>query len=668
MGQEVLRRYDRYFLLDRVAQGGMAEIFRARSSSIDGAGRILVIKRILAGYGRNPDFRRMFRSEIKVMMGFSHPNIVQLFDFGEVSGQPYIAMEYVEGRNLRQVLNRYTEVNKKIPLNIAVFIAEQAAAGLHYAHSFKDRISGERLNIVHRDVSPQNILISYDGTVKVIDFGIAKAKSNHESTKVGVIKGKPSYLSPEQIMGETLDGRSDLFSLGIVLWEVLSGRKLFSAAKGENEFAVLKQIESCDQYVKPPSSVNPEVPKELDFIVLKALTKDRALRYQTLDEFQRALHRFASSHFPDFNPSDLSFELKMLFREQIAKERKVLQELHAKVEHLIEEGIGSSPAIEVKHSGSGEIVLDAQNQQVGAPPPSPEEEESRGKTSFASRFDAEVIKNLKVEIETDVGAAARAKNQKSLETEHKPDATFGAASNPSSPSVDNRSNRMSYSELRAKKRMKPNEGPRKKSSGMGIALVVLGFMGMVLFIAINHNNWKMETEPNLATFQERKLVTVRLKINPSLTGVQIELNGKPISADRPIFKVVPGELQTLIVTRRNYKKVDREFTLDPGQYKHIAESDMEVVLEPLEYGYLTIHSVPSAEAKITSITGQNRTLANVEGEELWTWKTPIENEKFPVGKYEVVLENKVLGMTHRETIEVKRGLTVKLDAHLTPDR
>ena len=156
---DVLKKFGRYFLLDHIAQGGMAEIYRARLASIDGAGRLLVIKRIQAGFGANTEFIRMFKSEIKVTMGFNHPNIVQLYDFGEEQGQPYIAMEFVDGKNLRQFLSRFAELKQNFPVELAAYIIEQSASGLHYAHCFKDKISGAPLAIVHRDISPQNIQI-----------------------------------------------------------------------------------------------------------------------------------------------------------------------------------------------------------------------------------------------------------------------------------------------------------------------------------------------------------------------------------------------------------------------------------------------------------------------------------------------------------------------------
>jgi eukaryotic-like serine/threonine-protein kinase len=183
---EVLKKFGRYFLLDQIAQGGMAEICRARLATPDG---LIVIKRIQASYGGSNEFLQMFKSEIKTTMGFNHPNIVQLYDFGEEQNQPYIAMELVDGKNLRQFISKCNELKQGFPIPLAVYIAEQVASGLYYAHTYKDKISGEPLNIVHRDISPQNVLISYEGNVKVIDFGIAKATTNVENSRAGVIKG-----------------------------------------------------------------------------------------------------------------------------------------------------------------------------------------------------------------------------------------------------------------------------------------------------------------------------------------------------------------------------------------------------------------------------------------------------------------------------------------------
>ncbi|MFN7684846.1 MAG: serine/threonine protein kinase [Oligoflexia bacterium] len=332
--QDALKKFGRYFLLDMIAQGGMAEIFRARQITTEGLGRTLVIKRIQPSYGNNQEFVSMFQSETRVMMNFNHPNIVQLQDYGEEDGQPFIAMEYIEGKSLRYVKDKILERTGNFPPDLAVYITAQAAAGLHYAHAYKDKLDGRPLNLVHRDISPQNILLSYEGNVKVIDFGIAKSAGNSEQTRAGVIKGKPSYLSPEQIdpgVG-TLDGRSDLFSLGIVLWELLTGRKLFA---GENDLATLRLIQNCQNTIRPPSEFNKLVPKELDYIVLQTLAKDREKRFKNALDLQRKLQRWLVGFNPEFNPLDLATEIKQLFANEIVEDRKNLQRLNDKAAHLL---------------------------------------------------------------------------------------------------------------------------------------------------------------------------------------------------------------------------------------------------------------------------------------------------------------------------------------------
>lgn len=330
--KKVLKRFGKYLLLDLLAQGGMAEIYRAWAPSIDGGGRLIVLKCVQPDYGSDPEFLQMFRSEIRVTMGLNHPNIVQLYDFGEVDDRPYIAMEYVEGKNLKQFIGRVLKVDKSMPPEVAAYVISQIAGGLHYAHAYRDRTSGEHLHIIHRDISPQNLLISYDGNAKIIDFGIAKAKSNRQATRSGVIKGKPSYLSPEQIEGIPLDARSDLFSLGTVLWEVLTGRKLFSA---ESDLAAIQLIEECHLTVKPPSVLNPKVPKELDAIVMKSLAKNRNERYNNAEEMQRALHRFVYTYKPGFDPSTFTKHIQVLFKSEIEQEQKMIQQLNAEGAHLI---------------------------------------------------------------------------------------------------------------------------------------------------------------------------------------------------------------------------------------------------------------------------------------------------------------------------------------------
>lgn len=313
--------FGRYTILDPVAVGGMAEIYRARlTNSGDGPDRILIIKKVIQSLSQNDEFVHMFEEEIKITVGLSHPNIVQIYDYGRVDGVSFLAMEYVEGKNLRQFLKRLISMKSMFSIDMSCYIVSQVTNALGYAHSFRDRMTGEHLGIVHRDVSPQNILISYDGAVKLFDFGIAKAKSASEATQAGVIKGKPSYLSPEQIAGEVLDGRSDIFSMGIVLWEMLTAKRLFVA---DNDMAILRMIQSAK--IEPPSTYNPAIPQALDAIVLRSLARDRNKRYRTGEEFQRDLHRFLYSYNPAFNPADLSYYATELFKKEIQEDRERLR-------------------------------------------------------------------------------------------------------------------------------------------------------------------------------------------------------------------------------------------------------------------------------------------------------------------------------------------------------
>ena len=310
------QRFGKYLILDHLVDGGMAKICRA-SYLGEQANKIVAIKMVQPQYSQNPSFVQMFEDELKVTFGLVHPNIAQVYDYGLVDQQLYSAMEYVDGANLKQFLDRLKEKKFVFPVEISTHIISQVCQALHYAHTFTDKLTGKHFNIIHRDISPHNIMLTYEGAVKVIDFGIAKADSNSEATQAGTIKGKLSYLAPEYLDGLDLDHRYDQFAVGITLWEMLCSRKLFTA---KNDLAVLKQIQACK--IPKPSSINPNVPPELDEIVLKALSKDRNQRYENLDKLNRSLVRFLYSNYPDFNATDLSYFAKQLFKEEIVADRK----------------------------------------------------------------------------------------------------------------------------------------------------------------------------------------------------------------------------------------------------------------------------------------------------------------------------------------------------------
>ena len=313
-------RFGRYLILDHLVDGGMAKICRARFLG-EQADKVVAIKMVQPQYSKDEGFKTMFMDEIKVTFGLIHPNVIQTYDYGMHKEQLYVAMEYCDGRNLKEYLEKLKERKFVFPVEISTYIISQACQGLFYAHTFRDKLTGLEANIIHRDISPHNIMLTYDGSIKIIDFGIAKSQTNSEATQAGTIKGKLSYLAPEYLEGMELDARYDQFALGITLWEMLCSRKLF---KENNDLAVLKKIQQCK--IPVPSSINPNVPAELDEIVLKALSKDRTKRYDNLDQMNRALMKFLYAKYPDFNATDLSYFSQELFREEIKKDREKMFE------------------------------------------------------------------------------------------------------------------------------------------------------------------------------------------------------------------------------------------------------------------------------------------------------------------------------------------------------
>ena len=286
-----MEKFGKYVLVKLIAMGGMAEVFLAKEFGISGFQRILAIKRVLPHLARDNEFIEMFTGEARLSAQLTHPNIVQIFEFGLIEESYFLAMEYIDGLTLSDLLSRFAFKGDVLPLELALHIVTELCQGLEYAHN-KRSLNNEPLNIVHRDISPKNAMLSYDGAVKLMDFGIAKATDQQrQETISGTIKGKISYLSPEQVMGSRLDRRSDIFSLAVVIWEMLTSRKCFS---GDNEFAILYKIRMAE--VAAPSTIRPGIHPELDAIILKALRGDREERYQTADELLNDLNAFRYKH------------------------------------------------------------------------------------------------------------------------------------------------------------------------------------------------------------------------------------------------------------------------------------------------------------------------------------------------------------------------------------
>jgi hypothetical protein len=279
-------RFGSYILLDRIASGGMADVYRAKASGAEDFQRLVAIKCMRPDLGDDKQFVPMFIDEAKLAAQLSHSNIVQIYELGRVGSRLYIAMELIWGKDLKQILRTLRALGKQLPLQLCAYVVHRTAEALDYAHQFTT-VEGRRLNLIHRDVSPQNLLITYDGQLKVVDFGIARADERQTQTQVGVLKGKFAYMAPEQTANQPLDHRVDIFALGSVFFEMLTGRQLFGA---ENQLAIIEKVRTM---APPPiQSLRPDVPAEVDQILARALAKRPDQRYRTALELAEAVSRF----------------------------------------------------------------------------------------------------------------------------------------------------------------------------------------------------------------------------------------------------------------------------------------------------------------------------------------------------------------------------------------
>jgi serine/threonine-protein kinase len=303
------RTLGKYEILTRLSVGGMAELFLAFTTGPGGFRKFVALKQILPDV-KTDEFVRMFLDEARITAAFSHPNIGQVFDLGEEDGELYLAMEFLPGQNLEQVMIAVT-YGTPLPVGFAARVVRDVCLGLHYAHHFTAP-SGRKVAVVHRDLTPRNVMVSYDGVVKVIDFGIAKAKGRLNRTAVGMVKGTSGYMSPEQVRNQELDGRSDLFCAGVVLHELLCGKRLYGTP---DEDAMMRQIAHSD--APSPRSFNPEVPEALDAVVRRALSRDPAKRFSTGREMAKAIEQAVGSAL--YDEEAVAELMQSLFEEQRQK-------------------------------------------------------------------------------------------------------------------------------------------------------------------------------------------------------------------------------------------------------------------------------------------------------------------------------------------------------------
>lgn len=336
---------DRYTITERVDQGGMAEVFRGVAESLQGFKKNVAIKRILPDLIKNKKFVKMFLDEARLSLYLQHANIVQVFDIGQTENSYFLVMEFVDGANLKALLQRLKQRGRRMEIAHAIYILLECCKGLNYAHHLENPETGEPLHLVHRDISPPNILVSKMGEVKLVDFGLAKANSQLESTDPGVVKGKFSYLSPEAASGLEVDHRADVFAVGILLWEMFTGRRLFY---GESDYQTVELVRQAR--IPSLAALNPDIEPELEGIVRKALARNPDERYHTAADLGDALAQYLFSRRMKVTARDIAALVRETQLEQMRKRSlapqdglidQLIQDEMARVTSLLGEG---SPA------------------------------------------------------------------------------------------------------------------------------------------------------------------------------------------------------------------------------------------------------------------------------------------------------------------------------------
>jgi serine/threonine-protein kinase len=329
------QRVDRYELLGEIASGGMATVYLARLTGVGGFQRFVAMKRLHPHLANEAEFVEMFLDEARLAAGIHHPNVVPILEVGASPVGYYLVMEYIEGDTLARMLARAASRGKRIPPSITLRIALDMLAGLHAAHELRDD-RGQPINLVHRDVSPQNVLVGGDGISRITDFGVARAASRLSATRVGQLKGKIAYMAPEQAQGdELLDRRADVFSAGIVIWEALAAKRLF---KADNEAATLSRIMS--EPVPSLSRVAPHVGREVGDVVMRALDRDREARFATCAQFADELEASAQSRVKVASSRELASYVQEVMGEEIARQRDAVRTWLARTESMPQEASG----------------------------------------------------------------------------------------------------------------------------------------------------------------------------------------------------------------------------------------------------------------------------------------------------------------------------------------
>ncbi len=636
-------RFGKYTLIRRLARGGMAELFLAIQKSVAGFEKLLVIKRILPSMNQDRAFIEMLLHEGRIAATLSHPNIVQVFDVGQADGQYFIAMEHVHGEDLRSVVRQMRQKGVlEFPLEHAIAIVMGICAGLAYAHDKRD-LDGTPLGIVHRDISPQNVVVTFTGDVKIVDFGVAKsdARGVSEQTKSGKLKGKVPYMSPEQARGEPIDARSDLFATGILLFELTTGRRLF---KGQSEYETLKLI--CEREYPRPSEIISDYPIELEEIVMRALAKDPSLRYQSAREMLADLESFVRRNQIAVSSLALGHFMSSLFEEKLARHSQAL--LHGKQ---------LADFIELQQAGEADVAATSQRQGTHSTPAA-----ARTVTDVSAsrlrRSPARVVAIAAGAVVV-VGAGIGTIGWLVSKGEAQTSATIGSStargtlvvkSDPPGASI------WINGDLR------PEVTPatiEKLPVGvpLDVKLTMDGFEQSRQRITLE------EGRPHdLSLGLKKASVVVDVKVEPDgVSGVTFAIDGTPVSGPR-IEGVTPGVAHTLTVSAPGWSETSVTFTGAPLETKHLVVTLEKATTQagrapaPRPVVAAAAVAAPAGTGKLN--VGASNGWCNVTVDGVARGATPVAGLELPAGPHRVTCTTPD-GKTHGATVNVVAGDTTR---------
>lgn len=670
--------FGKYYLTEKIATGGMAELYRAKRIGVAGFEKLLVIKKILPHLSLHEEFVSMFINEAKIAAQLTHTNIAQIFDLGKIEDSYYIAMEYVWGKDLKAVLKKGKE--KKLPVSMehALQIVSKACAALDYAHKKKD-LKGKELNLIHRDVSPQNIIVSYEGDVKIVDFGIAKAASKTSDTRTGVLKGKIAYMSPEQAWGRSIDKRSDIFSLGIVLYELLTGEMLF---KGDTDLNTLEKVR--DAKVIPPTKFNKEIPKEIENILLKALAKEPQERYQSASEMQNDLETYIHANKTMPGTLNLQNYMHTLFKDEMEAEAKALEEEDTIVTAHLEKTMAAPVGGEKKPAAKAVSKR---------PPPKKEEEdlsaEQAGRAS--KKREASPAKYIILALLIfSIGALFFIRPElllpakKALSDYLKPlepvvvsqgqtEQIQAASEKPAERTVKKEAIPIAQ-KVEEKKAERIEEKREIVSKQLGYGGIVIESTPLGAEIFLDNKDTGLKTPASIQnltaneghnvklvlkgykewsdaiTIKENERITVTSKLKRLYASVLIDskpegavifINNQDTGKKTPVTfaEINPNEPYNIKLHLYGYEDWGKTITLKEEEYTTLSPKLSRL------YGSLTINAIPWAEIYI-------------EGEPKGT--TPLAGLRLPVGKYSVKLINQELKIEKMVDVKIEHNETAKV--------